>query len=373
MTGPAPHAVLAQTDHDETARERFLISFRGEVVRQARQDNRQVYEKRVRPAFEKEHGRAPKDRHEIRKAMLRDEIGRTTSALRLMQQEMKWDAICNTVDRQYDGLVAGSARGRARGTLRLDPNLPLPRYLTAVDIHGMPGNYTSDNESGDIYAGAIYDRGVYIRIMGMGGPYSDNFGRATVDFLKRDFPDFAPKRILDVGCSVGHSTLPFCEAWPDAEVHGIDLGAPMLRYAHARAEALGKTVHFSQQNAEATDFPDNHFDLIVGMAMLHETSTKAIGRIFADHYRILKPGGICLHFEGPPWNRISDYDAAVHDWDTHYNAEPFIGKMHDLDPEKLVTEAGFAKANYIDTNVPANFGGTSGTLGGNIWLFGARK
>jgi SAM-dependent methyltransferase len=373
MFGPAPHAVLAQADHDETARENFLIDMRREVVRQARVDGRRVYEKRVLPAFRKKSGRAPKDRHEIRKAMLEDDLGRTTSALRLTQQEMKWDAVAETVERQYDDLKRRARGGKPRGTLRLDPALPLPRYLTAVDIHGMPGNYTTDIEDDDLFAGAIYDRGVFIRGMGTGGPLSDSFGRAIVGYLKRDHPDFRPRRILDVGCSIGQSTLPFCDAWPQAEVHAIDLGAPMLRYGHARAEALGRKVHFSQQNAEAPDFPDNHFDLIVGMAILHETSTKAIAAIFRDHYRILKPGGMCLHFEGPPWNRISDFDAAVHDWDTHFNAEPFIGKMHDLDPKKLVTDAGFAPGNYIDVNVPANFQGTSGSLGGDIWLFGGRK
>ncbi|MDA1057585.1 MAG: class I SAM-dependent methyltransferase [Proteobacteria bacterium] len=305
--------------------------------------------------------------------MLGDELGRTTSALRMTQQEMKWDAVHETVTRQYDDLQGRAHPHHARGTLRLNPDLALPRYLTAVDIHGMPGNYTGDRSAEDIFAGAIYDRGVFVRGMGMGGPYNDSFGRATVAYLKKAYPDFYPRRILDAGCSIGHSTLPFCDAYPKAEMHAIDLGAPMLRYGHARAESLGRTVHFSQQNAEATDFPDNHFDLIIGMAMLHETSTKAIANVFRDHYRILAPGGLCLHFEGPPWDRIPDFDAAVHDWDTHYNAEPFIGKMHDLDPEKLVVAAGFAPANYIDTYVPAGFKGTSGSLGGDIWLFGGRK
>ncbi|MEQ8247831.1 MAG: methyltransferase domain-containing protein [Alphaproteobacteria bacterium] len=373
MTGPASHAVLASAHHDESARERFLLDFRREVVRQARVDNRQVYEKKVLPAFQKRQGRPPKDRHEIRKAMLQEDLGRTTSALRLTQQEMKWDAVHETVTRQYRDLQDRAQPARVRGSLRLDPNLALPRYLTAVDIHGMPGNYTADDGADDIFAGAIYDRGVFIRGMGAGGEYNDSFGRAIVHHLKTTYPKFRPRRILDAGCSVGHSTLPFCDAYPGAEVHAIDIGAPMVRYGHARAESLGRTVHFSQQNAEATDFPDDYFDLIVGMAMLHETSTKAIANVFRDHYRILAPGGICLHFEGPPWDRLPQFDAAVHDWDTHFNAEPFIGKMHDLDPKKLVVDAGFKPASYIDTSVPAGFEGTSGNFAGNIWLFGGRK
>ena len=50
-----------------------------------------------------------------------------------------------------------------------------------------------------------------------------------------------------MGCSVGHSTLPYVSEYPDAEVWGIDLGASLLRYASARAKALDKKVNFAQQ------------------------------------------------------------------------------------------------------------------------------
>nr|WP_287287651.1 class I SAM-dependent methyltransferase [Okeania sp. SIO2B9] len=59
-----------------------------------------------------------------------------------------------------------------------------------------------------------------------------------------------------MGCTVGANTLPYVDAYPNAEVYGIDLAPAILRYSHARAESLGKRVHFSQQNAEKTNFPD---------------------------------------------------------------------------------------------------------------------
>ena len=142
----------------------------------------------------------------------------------------------------------------------------------------------------------------------------------------RGFRGSGLNRILDMGCGVGHSTLPFCEAYPRAVVQAIDVSAPLLRYGHARAEALGKALHFSQQNAECTDFPAGFFDLIIGVAMLHETSNKAARNILAECFRLLAPGGLCLQYEGQPWNRMSTFDAAVHDWDTHFNAEPFYRK-----------------------------------------------
>ena len=64
-----------------------------------------------------------------------------------------------------------------------------------------------------------------------------------------------------------------------SSVHAIDVAAPVLRYAFARAESLEKPIHFSQQNAESTNFSDGYFDLVVSHLMMHETSSKAIRNI----------------------------------------------------------------------------------------------
>ena len=42
---------------------------------------------------------------------------------------------------------------------------------------------------------------------------------------------FKGLRILDIGCSAGASTVPYALAYPDAGVHGVDLGAAMVRFA----------------------------------------------------------------------------------------------------------------------------------------------
>jgi len=211
--------------------------------------------------------------------MLRDPLGQMTSELRLLAREMKFSAVATAVERQLPALLDTARRyrssNRKRGSLLLDPAMPVPRYVDTVDIHCMPGSYFSERLDDDVMAGAVYDRSFFIRASGMVGPYMDNFGQTTVAYVKRNLPDFKVRRVLDIGCSIGHSTLPICEAWPQAKVHGIDVAAPMLRYAHARAETLGKAMHFSQQNAERTNFPDGRFYLVVGHAMLHETSTAA--------------------------------------------------------------------------------------------------
>ena len=62
----------------------------------------------------------------------------------------------------------------------------------------------------------------------------------------------------------------------------LTLARPVVRYAHARAAAMGQEVNFAQMNAEETTFEDGYFDLAVSHILLHETSGKAMPRIFAE-------------------------------------------------------------------------------------------
>jgi ubiquinone/menaquinone biosynthesis C-methylase UbiE len=267
--------------------------------------------------------------------------------------------------------------------LTLNPALPIPAYHTAVDIHCMPGGYHSEHGADDITAGAVYDRAVHIYAMGRMGPFNDDLGASLVAYLKRQYPSFRPRRILDMGCSVGHSTLPYVEAYPEAEVYAIDVGAPMLRYAHARAEALGKRVHFSQQNAERTNFADASFDLLVSHILLHETSGAAIRHIIRECQRLLTPGGMMFHVEVPQYQGMDPYDAFMLDWDTYNNNEPFWGALHDMDLVELAKQGGLADEKIVQTMIPSAFkltrsrtqlfqGGDFGG-GGQWFVFGAVK
>jgi ubiquinone/menaquinone biosynthesis C-methylase UbiE len=356
MAEQTRHAMLPRASHDERARQSFVQSLKIHLATRVSPGNERVYERSAKPRFEREHRRAPRDRHEVRSVMTSEPYYRMWSALQRTSQEMMWDSVGTSVERQLDELVAtGRASGGAGGTLTLDPALELPEYHAAVDIHCQPGGYHTELRQDDVAAGAIYDRAVYIYAMGRMGPFNDDMGRSTVNWLRREHPDFKPAKILDLGCSVGHSTIPYVEAFPEAEVCAIDVAAPMLRYAHARAEALGKRVHFSQQNAERTNFPDASFDLIVSHILLHETSAGAIRRVIAECRRLLRAGGMMIHAEVPQFEGLPPYAAFMLDWDTYNNNEPFWGRYHDLDLTALAAEAGFKPANVSQIIVPSAF------------------
>ena len=142
-----------------------------------------------------------------------------------------------------------------------------------------------------------------------------------------------------MGCAVGNSAIPWARAYPDAMLHAIDVAAPCLRFAHARSEAMGETVHYSQQNAEMTDFEDESFDLVISHIMLHETSKPALKNIIAETYRLLRPGGLMLHLDVPRGN--NEFAKFMSQWETYNNNEVFSAYMTEVDLPSVAQSVGF--------------------------------
>ena len=345
------HAVFPQSAHDDTARFDFLANLNGYLSTRLSPKVRESYEKRVKPAFEQREGRAPESRHEVRKAMAADPVYQTWSALRRNTMEMRQQAGRGMVLRQLGPLIDKVRQiNETSPGLQLDPSVQVPRYVSAVDIHCMPGGYHTELVPGDVLAPANYDSGIFATTGGMLGRWNDGGGQALAQWLKKEHPQFKPRRILDLGCTVGHNAVPLAQAFPDAEVIAIDVAAPMLRYAHARARSLGvENINFRQANAEALDYPDGHFDLISTAMFWHESSSKAMPRKLKEIHRLLADGGLTAHLEQPQYTGMDVYEQFVRDWDTYNNNAPFWGVMHEYDLRKMMADAGFDPARYFET------------------------
>lgn len=358
MSNFTRHDMLPRPKHDEHALQSFVKTLRGHLASRVMPGNYQVYQARVEPAFRAEHGRAPADQHEVRKVMERDPYYQFWSAMQRRSQELIWDSVIDSTERELPRLIAtakkleGKAvRGRAKGTLRLNPALQVPRYHTAADIHLQPGGYHTEFAPDDVSAGAVYDYGIYIYLNGALGPQNNVMGQILSGFFRGRWPKAQPKKILDMGCAIGNSTLEWGRAFPKAELHGIDVAAPVLRYAHARAEALGVSAHFSQQNAEKTDYPDASFDLVLSHIVLHETSRSAIVNIMKECHRLLKPGGLMLHMEIPRGK--TPVEKFMFNWETYNNNETFAGFMTDIDLKGTALKGGFdAARTSVEEYVP---------------------
>lgn len=356
-TAVARHAVFPEPSHDEAARFDFLANFNKYLSGTIGAGNKQAYDTRVLPGFVKEHGREPADRTEIRRAMNRDPWHRFWSGLKRNSMEMRQHNGRQMVLRQIDALDAKAAELNAgKATLELDPAVEVPRYQRAVDIHCMPGSYHGEERPGDVSAGANYDCGIFATTGGQLGALNDGGGMALAEWAKRERPGWSPKRILDLGSTIGHNIVPVALAFPDAEVIAIDTAAPSLRYGHARAQALGATnLKFIQMNAEdMSRFPDGHFDWVQTTMYLHELSGSALPRIIREGYRVLAPGGLMFHLEQPQYGPdMPLYEQFIRDWDAFNNNEPFWSAMHILDLKDEMVKAGFPRESLFSTGVRA--------------------
>jgi ubiquinone/menaquinone biosynthesis C-methylase UbiE len=265
-------------------------------------------------------------------------------------QDLLWRYVGQSVDRQLPVLIdACRPRPGDRGTLELDPALQLPRYQAAVDNHSLPGGYHAEVRDDDVRQGAIYAQAANAYLLNRTGARHDYRGQTVIAHLLGRWPALAtesgaPRRILDLGCLVGASTLAYAEQFPGAEIHAVDTSAPALRFAHGLAERRGLAVHYHQQDAEHLAFPADSFDMVVSHALLHETSQPAVKAILRECCRVLRPGGVTAHAEVParvevmsPWEQLrSGYEG----W---YNQEPFWNALTELDLAGIATAAGFAE------------------------------
>ncbi|MGH2414337.1 MAG: class I SAM-dependent methyltransferase, partial [Microcystaceae cyanobacterium] len=117
--------------------------------------------------------------------------------------------------------------------------------------------------------------------------------QALIDSIK-----VQPRRILDLGCGTGSTTLMLKQAFPQAEVIGLDLSPYMLVRASHKSESAGLDIHWRHGNAEKTSFSNDSFDLVTASLLFHETPTAVSVAILQECFRLLVAGGQVLILDG---------------------------------------------------------------------------
>ena len=351
---PLQHELRLSLTRDEKARAGFVSAMRRHVLDTLAREVRKDYESKVEPVLQREGGKP--DAEDIHRLLRGRDAFRFYSALRVGSQDMLYQTVRPAVERAQDRLVSTAewlSHKPGLGTLTLHPGLAVPSSVSAVDIHLMPGSYDTEYRDADLTMGAVFENRLAISTFGVFGPNLDDIGQSIARFVRERHPGFEPRAILDLGCTVGHNTGAWKDVYPDAEVRGIDVAAPCLRYAAARARSQDRAIDFEQMNAESLQFPDNSFDVVFSSMFLHEVPAKGIPRVLAESYRVLRPGGLMLHMELPPAGQLSAFDSWYLDWDGRYNNEPFYRAFRAMDPRQIVAAAGFDARDYIQHVVPS--------------------
>ena len=138
--------------------------------------------------------------------------------------------------------------------------------------------------------------------------------------IARQFPERAPGslRVLEVGTGPGFFAILLRELGYD--VTAIDLTPAMLEEAKKNAGELADKICWMEMNAEALDFADGSFDVVLSRNLTWNLPHP--DKAYSEWSRVLKPGGLLLNFDANWYAYLFDDEAqAAYDRDRANSAE----------------------------------------------------
>jgi SAM-dependent methyltransferase len=150
-----------------------------------------------------------------------------------------------------------------------------------------------------------------------------------------------PAVILDLHCTVGLSSFALRQAFPGAEVTGLDFSPHYLAVAqHHNEERQGGVCTWRHALPEATGLSDRSFDLVSAFLLFHEMPAATSRRIFREARRLVRPGGsFALMDMNPACGAYQTMPATV--MTLLRSTEPYMEQYFALDLEEELLAAGF--------------------------------
>ena len=138
--------------------------------------------------------------------------------------------------------------------------------------------------------------------------------------IVQHFPGIAATqlRVLEIGTGPGFFAILLCELGYD--VTAIDLTPAMLDEAKKNAGDMVDSIRFMEMNAEALDFEDASFDVVISRNL--PWNLPHPDAAYAEWARVLRPGGLLLNFDANWYAYLFDEKAqAAYDQDRINSAE----------------------------------------------------
>ena len=159
-----------------------------------------------------------------------------------------------------------------------------------------------------------------------------------------------PETILDLGCSVGMSTLALQDTYPQAKVTGLELSPYFLAIARYKATQQQADIQWVHAAAEKTGLPDASFDLVSACLVFHELPQSAAVEIFREARRLLRPNGHLAIMDMNPQSEVF-VKMPPYILTLLKSTEPYLDEYFGLDMQQALIEAGF-QAPKITQNSP---------------------
>jgi 2-polyprenyl-3-methyl-5-hydroxy-6-metoxy-1,4-benzoquinol methylase len=119
-----------------------------------------------------------------------------------------------------------------------------------------------------------------------------DFPRLKLDVMVKAIKSFNVQNILEAGCGGGKFVFSLSEDFPNARITGVDISKEAIEVAQKKNS--NQNLHFLCANAEAMNFPEESFDVILLLDVLEHLEKPE--KTVMDCYRFLKPNGIIHAF-----------------------------------------------------------------------------
>ncbi len=208
-----------------------------------------------------------------------------------------------------------------------NPQVVYPNYYKTSDFHGVKNGYLNKD------AALTYDPITQYVL-----PPGETWVREGL--IKAIHG--TPRRILDLGCGTGTTTLMLKRRFPQAEVIGLDLSPQMLVMADHKARTTGIDIAWRHGNAMATGLPVASCDVVCATLLFHETPPAVAKTILSEAFRLLTPGGQMLVLDG------NQRTLRATDWLSNIFEEPFIRDYGQGNLDAWLGYAGFEAVRTED-------------------------